>query len=63
MESWPPTHLVHCARVLVRAVRAVGRLVAEERLGDALPVAALQLPIRTHGLVGLQVGQDALRLW
>ena len=50
-------------RVLVRAVRAVGRLVAEERLGDTLPVAALQLPVRTHGLVRLQVGKDALRLW
>lgn len=50
--------LVYCAGVLVRTIGAVRALIAEELLVNALPIAALQLTIRTHGFVCLQVGKS-----
>ena len=54
--------LVDGARVLVGPVAAVRLLVAKQLLVDAVAVSALQLTVRTDGLVRLQVGQDAAGL-
>ncbi len=54
--------LIYRAGVFVGAVTAVGRLVTEELLVDAVAVAALQLAVGADGLIGLQVGQDLARL-
>ena len=44
------------------AVSAVGLLVAEELDADALPVAALQLPVRAHRLLRVEVRLHKSRL-
>lgn len=50
-----PSHLIDVTGSLVRAVRAVHLVVTEESLGNALAIAALELVLRTHRLVGVQV--------